>query len=341
LAVLRCELRSRRHALVVSGIVATAVIAVAATPQLLGPRVTRAFEGLTDAKPAWLWLSALFVVATLVAWSLTWHSAVRAVGGELSREDAVARYAIGSAVNTFLPARIGDAVRIALFSRALENRERIWTTAGVYTTIGAARALCCGVLIVIAYLSGVLPLWSVIASALFVLLAVVAALVARRRGGDSRLAHFFDAYRELGRHPRRAAPVLFWTAVATVARTAAVASTVSSLGIDRSLAAALVIVPALDAASLLPIGPGGLGLSSGAVALALKGIGVGVTTALTVGIAYHAIEAAAGIVFGLSGGLVLAAERRPYARDAAVALVGVAVAIAIAGAFGDVLLDLA
>lgn len=341
LALVLRELRLRRGALVAGGVVAAAVVAVAATPQLLGPRVTEAFEGLASAKPAWLWLSALLVVATLVTWSLAWRSAVHTVGGELSREDAIARYAIGCAVNTFVPARIGDAVRIALFSRALENRERMWTTAGVYTTVGAARTLWCGALIVIGYLYGALPLWTVIGSAAFVFVAVVATAVARRRGGNSRLAHFFDAYRELGRNPRRALPVLLWTALATVARAGAVAATASSVGVPRPVAAALLIIPALDAASLLPIAPGGLGLSSGAVALALNGIGISVTTALTVAIAYHAIEAAAGIVFGLSGGLVLASELRPYARHAAVALVGLCVAIAVAGAFGDVLLDLA
>jgi uncharacterized membrane protein YbhN (UPF0104 family) len=252
----------------------------------------------------------------------------------VSRADAVARYSLGSAVNTFLPARLGDVLRIALFSRALDTRTRVWTTAGVYTTIGAARALIAGVLILVGFLGGALPLWTVLASAGLVFAAVIACLTARRHGPHSRLAHFFDAYRELGRDPRQAAPIVAWTIVATTARVVAAAAIVSALGVPHALAVALLVIPTLDAASLLPVTPGALGLSSGAVALALKGIGIGTTTALTVGIGYHAIEAAASVVCGAIGALVLAGEQRPLARHAAFALTGLAVVVAVAGALG-------
>jgi uncharacterized membrane protein YbhN (UPF0104 family) len=333
-SVFRRELRRRRRALVAAGLFTLAVVAVAATPRLLGNQVSHAFDQLTDATPAWLWLAALLVVATTVAWAQVWRSAVRTVGGEVSRVDAVARYSLGSAVNTFLPARMGDVLRIALFSRVLETPTRVWTTAGVYTTIGAARALTAGVLILAGFLAGVLPLWAVIASGALVVAAVVASVIARRQGPHSRLAHFFDAYRELGRNPRRAAPIVAWTIAATAARVGAVAAIVSALGVPHPLAVALLVIPTLDAASLLPITPGGLSVSSGAVALALKGIGIGTTTALTVGIGYHAIEGAASVVCGTIGALVLAGEQRPVARHAAVALAGLAVAVAVAGALG-------
>lgn len=333
-SVLARELRARRRALAATGLFTLAVVAVAATPRLLGTQVSQAFDELGNARPAWLWLAALLVVATIVAWAQAWRSVVTAVGGEISRVDAVARYSLGSAVNTFLPARLGDVLRIALFSRALETRTRVWTTAGIYTTVGAARALTCGVLILAGFLGGALPLWTVLASGALVAAAVVASLVARRRAAQSRLAHFFDAYRELGRNPRRAAPMVAWTVVATAARVAAATAIVSALGVPHALAVALVVIPTLDAASLLPVTPGGLSLSSGAVALALKGIGIGTTTALTVGIGYHAIEAAAGVVCGTIGALVLAGEERPAARRAAVALAGLAVIVAVAGALG-------
>jgi uncharacterized membrane protein YbhN (UPF0104 family) len=328
------ELRRRRRALLATGLFTIAVVAVAATPRLLGTQVSHAFEQFTDARPAWLWLAALLVVATIVAWAQAWRSAVGTVGGEVSRVDAVAWYSLGSAVNTFFPARLGDVLRIALFSRALDTRTRVWTTAGVYTTIGAARALTAGVLILAGFLSGTLPLWTVLASGALVVAAVVASVFARGRGPHSRIAHFFDAYRELGRHPRRAAPIVAWTIVATAARVAAAAAIVSSLGVPHALAVALLVIPTLDAASLLPVTPGGLSVSSGAVALALKGIGIGTTTALTVGIGYHAIEAAAAVVCGTIGALVLAGEQRPVARHAAVALTGLAVVVAVAGALG-------
>jgi uncharacterized membrane protein YbhN (UPF0104 family) len=333
-AVLGHELSRRRRALAAAGLFTLAVVAVAATPHLLGTQVSQSFERLTDAKPAWLWLSALLVVATIAAWAQAWRSAIGAVGGDVARVDAVARYSLGSAVNTFFPARLGDVLRIALFSRALGTRTRVWTTAGVYTTIGAARALAAGILILAGFVGGALPLWTALASAGVVVAAVVASLIAPRHRPHSRLAHFFDAYREIGRHPRRAMPIVAWTIVATAARVGAAAAIVAALGVPHALAVALLVIPTLDAASLLPVTPGGLGLSSGAVALALKGLGIGTTAALTIGIGYHAIEAAASVVCGAIGALVLAGEQRPVARHAAVALAVLAVVVGVAGALG-------
>jgi uncharacterized membrane protein YbhN (UPF0104 family) len=335
------ELAAQRRTLVAGALFNAVGVAVAVAPQLLGAKVTRAFAELSFAKPAWLWLAALLTVATLVAWAQAWRAVVLAVGGTVTPADATARYTIGSGINTFLPARLGDIARIALFSRALGHRERTWTTAGVYTSVGAARALWCGALIVIGYLAGALPLWTILVCGALVAVAVAASVVARRRGGSSRLAHFFDAYRDLGRNPRRAARVVGWSGIATATRVAAAAAIVSALGLHHALAAALLIVPTLDAASLLPLTPGGLGLSSGAVAVTLHEIGISGTNALSVGIACHAVEAAAGLVCGAVGALVFAGERRPLARRAGYALAAVAVAVAFAGTFGIAFPDLA
>jgi uncharacterized membrane protein YbhN (UPF0104 family) len=134
-------MRASRARLALAGLSTLAVIAVGATPQLLGSHVGSAFERLDDVRPAWLWTAALLVVVALAAWAQAWRSVIRSCGGEVGRADAVARYAIGSAVNTFAPTRLGDVVRIALFSRTLEHPERAWTSAGAYTTIGTARTL--------------------------------------------------------------------------------------------------------------------------------------------------------------------------------------------------------
>jgi uncharacterized membrane protein YbhN (UPF0104 family) len=334
LPVIKRELASRRGTLAAASLFTAAVVAVAVTPKLLGTRVFQAFDALGDAQPAWLWLAALLVVVMLVASAQAWRTVVQSVGGNVSRVDASARYAIGSTVNTFAPARLGDVVRIALFSRVLGREDGTWTTVGVYTTIGAARAFWVGVLVVIAIATSALPAWAALASAVFVAAAVAAALIARRRNGSSHLAHFFDAYRELGRNPRRAAPIVFWVGVATLARVGAAAAIASSLGIRHSLAAALLIVPALEGGSLLPLAPGALGVSSGAVVLALKSAGIGTTTALTVGIGFHAVEAAAAVVGGIVGTLVLAGEQRPMARHAATVLAGACAIVVVAGSLG-------
>ena len=317
---MRGEIMARKHSLAVAGLCTLVVVAVAGTPQLLGSRVGTAFGRLDDAQPEWLWLAALLVVVTFVTWAQAWRSVIRSCGGELGRGDAVARYAIGSAINTFAPARLGDVVRIALFSRRLEHPERAWTGAGVYTTIGAARSLWIALLLLGAFAWGALPLWPVAVCAVAVVFAVAAAAIARRRSPHSRLAHFFDAYRELGRHPRAALPLLAWTALSTAARVGVVAAIVSSLGVHHSLGAALLIIPALDVASLLPLTPGNVGLASGAVVVALQGSGTGSMTALTISLGLHAVEAVAAVVCGGVGALALVGERRIAVAVAAAAL---------------------
>ena len=309
-----------------------AVLVVFTSPQLLGARVAQSLDDLDEAAQSWLWLAGMLFVAAILCWSLAWRAVVRACGGAVGPVDAAARYAVGSGVNTVAPARLGDAVRIGLFSARLPNRERVWTSAGAYTTVGAARALWVGVLLVCALAFGGAPVWPLLVAVGFVSAAVVAAVVTRRRDPTSRVAHFFDAYRQLGRQPRHAAPVVAWMGAAMLARVGAAAAVASSLGVKGSVTAALLIVPAVDVAGLIPLTPGNVGLTSGAVALALQAHGIGLTDALTVGIALHAVEAIAGLVVGALGALVLAGERRPVARHAAAALGAAAVVVAVAGA---------
>ena len=93
------------------------LLAVAATPRLLGPEVRQAFDGLERAQPAWLWLAAVCFVAALLANALAWRATIRLCGGEIGRLASIACYGVGSLVNSAAPARIGDAVRIGLLNR--------------------------------------------------------------------------------------------------------------------------------------------------------------------------------------------------------------------------------
>src|SRR5919199_1521584 len=146
--------------LAVAGVACVVVLAVAATPQLLGSDVRRAFVGLEHAQPIWLWAAAAGFVGALLCNAWVWRSAILLVGGRIDRVRAVACYGVGSLVNTATPARLGDAVRIALFSRAFpRGSDRYWTTGGVFGAIGAARALVLGVLVLVASLLGALPRW--------------------------------------------------------------------------------------------------------------------------------------------------------------------------------------
>ena len=270
--------------LAVGGLVA--VLAVAFSPQLLQDEVAAAVVGLEEANPAWLWLAALAFLGALVCSASAW----RAATGLEDRADAIARYGVGSLVNSLVPAHAGDAVRVALFARAAQDK-RLLTAGKAVVGVGAARLLITGVLL----LAMLFP-WALLA-----LLAVPL----------------------LGRVAR-------WVAAATAARLLAAAAIAAALGLPSPLLAALLILPAIDIAGLLPLTPGNIGLKSGAIALALEAHGVDGTTALSTGIALHAVETVVGVAFGSASVLYLAQVPVPrWAVAGATALLAAAVGVSV------------
>src|SRR2546423_4716948 len=218
---LRARLKAlpRRRVLVAGGIVCVVLLAVAATPRRLGSDVRNAFAGLEHAQPVWLWAAAMGFLAALLCNAWVWRSAIQLCGGRIDRVRAVACYGVGSLVNTALPARIGDAARIALFSRAFGGRrDRYWTTGSVFGAIGAARALVLGVLVLVGTLLGALPTWPLLVLGAFVAAAVAAAYFTRGRRAQRHVAHVLDAFRALGRSPAGGARIVAWVAAPTAAR---------------------------------------------------------------------------------------------------------------------------
>jgi uncharacterized membrane protein YbhN (UPF0104 family) len=311
----------------------TVILAVATAPQLLGSQVGDALGGLGAASTGWLWCAGASFVAALAFSAGAWRAALGLCGARVSRVEACARYGVGSLVNTFTPARIGDVVRIALFSRALPGSDRLWTTGGAFAAIGAARALALGVLIVAASAVGALPTWPLLFAGGAVGAAVAAALFARRTRATGHAAHALDAFRELGRRPVASLPLVAWIFVATAARVGGATASAAALGVEKPLYAALLIVPALDLAGLFPVTPGNVGLTSGAVAIALHGIGLDLTTAIAVGIALHAMETLAGIGFGLAGAIWLVSDALDGRRALVLRLAGGVGALGVAAAF--------
>ena len=208
------------------------------------------------------------------------------------RVDACARYGVGSLVNSLAPAHAGDAVRLALFAKASPD-SRLLTAGKALAGVGIARLACTGVLL----LATLKPV------ALLLLFVVPV----------------------LGRVPA-------WVTAATVARVGAAAAVAAAVGIPSPLLIALLVVPAIDLAGLVPITPGNIGLKSGAIALALQAQGVDVTTALSTGIAFHAVETLVGISFGSASALYL--SRVPVPRWA----IGGATAVVAAAFVGTTVL---
>jgi len=330
--------RLGRRGLAAAGGLLVALAVLVATPQLLGSRVDAAVGTLDDANMTWLWLAGAGFVVAVLASAGSWLSAIRMCGGRLTAGDACARYGAGSLVNTLVPARAGDAVRIGLFSRALPNRERLWTTGGAFAALGAARAVVLAVLVIAGSLSGAMPLWPLLVLLGLVAIAVGLAWRARRRSAGGRLSHLLDAFRALGREPRAAVRLVAWIALSTAGRLAAATAVGAALGIRQPLAAAVVIVPALDLAGMVPLTPANVGVTSGAVAMAFQAHGVSFTHGLAAGIAFHAVETTVGVLFGLSSVIWLAPYPSPGFRRLALLGATAMGALAVAGAFSATVL---
>ena len=311
-----------------------AVLAVLClSPSLFGNRVGEAVNGLGAADPARLWTAGLAFAGMSLCGALAWRAALRACGSPLHFVDASARYAVGCGVNAIAPAHAGSALRVALFGRVTSGG--CWTVGGAAAAVGVTRTVWLGALIAAGSASGVLPRWPLLVIGAIVGCAVAAAVGARRFSLPVRLEQTLVAFRSLLSSPRDLAIVAGWALAGAAAKVAATAAVVAALGIDNPLRAALVIVPAVELAAILPVTPGNVGIASAAVALALGSQGVESKVALSAGIAFGAVELLTGMVIGAAGALALAGPWvRPYVR---VAIVGAATGVA-AIAFGATVL---
>lgn len=322
-----------RRQIVIAGISLAILAVLCLSPSLLGDRVREAVSGLGAADPAALWVAGLAFAGTSVCGALAWRAALRASGSPLPLVDASARYAVGCGVNAIAPAHVGSALRVALFGRVTNGG--CWTVGGAAAAVGVTRVVWLGALIAIGSAGGVLPRWPLLVIAAIVGGAVLAAVVSRRVTLPPRLEQLFAAFRSLAASPRDLAIVTGWALAGAVGKVAAATAVVGALGIDNPVRAALVLVPAVELAAILPVTPGNVGIASAAVAFALGSQGVDSKTALAAGIAFGAVELLTGMIVGAAGALALAGPWvRPYVR---VAAVGAATGVA-AIAFGATVL---
>lgn len=316
-----------------------AVVGGAAAAFVASGRLGASMQVLARTNTRLAWLAGMAFLVSLVATAWAWRATFEACGARLSGIDACARYGVGSLANSVLPARLGDGLRLGLFMRTLpEGESRLLVAGGGLGAVTAVRGLLQAGLFAAAAALGALPVWPVVAAAGLAVVVAVAAFGMRSRLRTRRLERLLDAARELVRRPARGARVVSWTGVALLARLAAAAATTSALGVRSPLASALIITAVLDVASVFPITPGNIGITTGAVALALEGRGVALSTAIAVGVVFHAVEAAVGILFGLASVPLVARPQlatrlqlRVALALAAVALVG-STGVTIAGA---------
>lgn len=298
---------------------------------------------MAAADPRWLLLAFGGFVGSLVATAQAWRTAMASCGGRIGPGDACARYGVGSLVNSFLPGRLGEAVRVGLFSRVLPGRQagRTLTTVGVLAAVTVADALTQTGAVGAATAVVPVPRWA-LAAGLGVLVAVaVIASVAARRARSGRVARLFDVFAKLAQAPARALLLFAWLAAATIARVAAAIAIAASLGVAHPLQAGVTMCALVIVATAVPLTPGNLGVTSAAAALALHLQGVSIPSAIAAGLAFHAVELLAGVIFGAAGAFTLLPFRPRIAlRRRALASAALLSAVGVAAGTGMIFLDI-
>jgi uncharacterized membrane protein YbhN (UPF0104 family) len=263
----------RRALLSLVGLAAAMAAGIAVWPSLQ-PTFDQAVTAAGRADARLLVLAGLLFAAAPAGCGLVWQHAISRAGGRLGQVDACARYGVGSLINSFAPAHLGDVARTALLLKALPpgGRRRIVTCFG---TIQAARIATLGGLALAAMLPTEL--------ALLTLVPLAAVLGVWR--GASRL--------------------VILSLASCLAKVAAVATVLVALDAPSPIRAALAVVPALELAALLPLTPGNIGLASAAAAVALHTRGLATSEAVEAGIILHVVQTAAGVAYGTVSALAL------------------------------------
>jgi uncharacterized membrane protein YbhN (UPF0104 family) len=275
-----------------------------------GGRLTSSLALIRHAEPVYVWLAAVAYAGSLIASAAAWRTTLAGCGSRIGPVDACARYGVGSLLNSFLPARLGDAARVGLFSRTLPGTggSAILVATGALAAVEIAHvAVQTGVVAAAAGLGG-LPLWPVAVLVGGAALAVCAALLLRRRVARRPLGRLLDGLDPLVRDRRRGARVVGWTVAATCCRLVAAGATAAAVGVHSPVSAAVLMTAAADIGGLLPLTPGNVGVTSAAIAFALEQHGSAVPTAVAAGIVLQAVQTLVGVGFGLTALAVVTGE---------------------------------
>jgi uncharacterized membrane protein YbhN (UPF0104 family) len=222
-------------------------------------------------------------------------------------------------------------MRVVLFARTVDGEGAAWRVGGVAACVGAVRSVWLAALVALAAVTGAVPVWPLALLGGAVGVATGAAILSRRLRLERRCAHVLDAFRGLARSPGSLAAVVALTALGMAAKLAAAAAVAAALGVEDPLLVALVVVPAVELAAVMPVTPGNAGVASAAVAFVLGAHGVAADTALAAGIAFGAVETLSALALGAVGTLLLSAPlMRPAFRVAAASVASCAVAGAFA-----------
>lgn len=228
-------------------------------------------------------------------------------------------YAAGMGLNAFLPARGGDAVKVALVRAQIEGSEipAIVTTLGVVALFDAVIG---GALVLALWASGTLPALPVPSPGLSLplvaglLVAAGGVAIAARLRPDAvkrtleKAAHGVAVLRTPRRYLHQVMPFQLG---AWLARIAVVYLVLASFHIDASPTTAALLVVLGGVSAAVPV-PGGAGAQQVLATYALQGI-ASAATAISFSVGFQVGITAVNTAVGIAGAMLLFRTTRPLA----------------------------
>jgi phosphatidyl-myo-inositol alpha-mannosyltransferase len=307
----------RRLVLVLTwgGAVALAVVAI----ETIGPG--RVASDLTGARPGWLALSLVAMIAAMLARAASWQVIVAAAlpHRRVNPRDVSAATMIGVLLSAALPGRLGEPARAFVLSRRLGNsRETFPVVVGTIVAQSALNILALIALgaIILTSTRALTGRAALLTSLIVVPLALLALVLIAPRlipdAGRSRLGRALSVLRRgllrvrtglsVFRGPRAGVLAALFQFGAWALQVASVDAISQSLGLGArvGLAASAAVLFAVNVSAAVPVTPSNVGVFQAAV-IAVLSAGYGAPTAksLALGIVLQAVEVATAVLLGV------------------------------------------
>ncbi len=280
----------------ISVLASLAVLAAVAGPA----RLEQALRALGRFPPRALALAAAIVLLQMLLQASRLYALLPREPGR-SWIDVVRAFSLGQLANSRLPARAGDALKIARIGSAGEERASALARAagGVLVADKVVDLAALGILVALVgtrWLSGALGWVARQGWVLGLLAALAAAAVVvpenGRRSGTGRTFRQFVRGTAGLADPRRVAGGLALGMAAWLAEASVLGLLASSLGLELDAAQRLWILAALNLGIALPVTVANIGTFEAALVVALGRAGVGVPEAIAIAVAHHAFQIA-------------------------------------------------
>jgi uncharacterized protein (TIRG00374 family) len=297
-----------------------------------GPDWGAVWEAFQVVVWSWVVLALLLNVVSTLFRALSWRLTV---GQALPPEHhprlvhVFSAFGVGLFANAALPGRLGELARVATLRRHLPDAPP-GTSAILVGTVFAHRLfdlVPTTILVVWVLLTAEVPHWALLVLGIGVLvgfaLFTVAWLGARRHHrpvvseGVGTVRHLFGMARQglsVLKAPLPLAGAILFQCVGWLMQLLAVWVTMQAFGIEAPLSAAGLVLVLMNAATIVPLWPGNVGLVQAAVAIPLRNYGVPYATGFAYGLTLQAIEMLVGVGLGLIAlareGISLAMLRR-------------------------------